>query len=117
MSSMLWTACSRSLVGPDRDLYLVPVRVLEESRVGAGAVGTALARLGDLDATGAHPAFPGGLHRDDAEPRKADQTETGLGLMVGGYEEDRLGDAPADRFVLLEMAPPAKGRKQRVVER
>ncbi len=34
-----------------------------------------------------------------------------------GDEEDRLGDSPADRLVLLEMAPPPKGREHRVVER
>src|SRR5262249_23095853 len=105
------------LVGPDRDLDLVPVRVLEEGRVGAGTVGAPLAGPEPLGPTGTHPAFPGCLASHDPQPGEAEQAEPGLGLVVGSDEEDWFGDAPADRFVLLEVAPPAKGREQRVVER
>jgi len=27
---------------------------------------------------------------------------------MGGDEEDRFGDSPTDRFVLLEVSPPTK---------
>ena len=50
-------------------------------------------------------------------PEKLSSPKPGLRVVVVGDEEDRFGDSPADRPVLLEMAPPAKGREQRVVER
>src|SRR6476469_5366792 len=105
------------LVGPDRDLDLIPVRVLEKSRVGAGAVGAPFAWLGNADAAGVHALFPGRLDGDDAEAGEAEQSEARPGLVVRRDEEDRFGDAPANGFVLLEVTPPAKGREQRVVER
>ena len=94
----------------------VPVGVAQKSRVGTGAVGAALAGLADGGAARGHALLPRGLHGDDAQPGEAEQAEAGFGRMVGGDEEDRFGDAPADRLVLLEVAAPAKRRQQRVVE-
>src|SRR6478609_7221039 len=105
-----------ALVGPDGDLDLVPVGVLDERRVGAGAMRAPLARVADVDATRPHRPLPGRLDGDDPEPGEAEQPETRLGLVVSGDEEDRLGDSPADRFVLLEMAPPTERGEHRVVE-
>src|SRR5947199_1506177 len=117
---MLWTGAGRpaeTSVRPDRDLYLVPVRVLEKCRVGAGAVGATLARLGHHGATAVHATFPGRLDGDDPERGEAEQAEAGLRLVMRSDEEDGFGDTPTDRFVLLEVAPPAKRGKQPVVKR
>src|SRR5690349_8297377 len=103
-----------ALIGPDGDLDLVAVGVLEESRERARAVGAAFARLRDARAAGFHPVFVGRLHRDDAEPGDAEQAVTRVRAMVGGDEEDRFGDAVADRFVLIEVSPPTEWGEHRV---
>jgi hypothetical protein len=36
--------------------------------------------------------------------------------VLGGDEEDGFGDAPADRLILLEMAPPSQRGQHRVIE-
>src|SRR5213080_113312 len=92
-------------VGADGDLDLVPVRVLEKGGVGARSVRALLARIADADAARFDPVLPGRLDRDDAQCREAQQSEAGLRLVLAGDEEDRFGDAPADRLVLLEMPP------------
>src|ERR1700733_5539245 len=107
---------SRS-IGADGDLDLVTVGVLEKCRVGAGAVGATFARLGDAGAAGADAVLVGRLHRDDAEPAHAEQAVSRLRVVVGGDEEHRFRDAPTDRFVLVEMAPPTQRGEHRVVER
>src|SRR3954464_8646426 len=107
----------RASVGPDGDLDLVPVRVLEKGRVGTRAVGAALAGLRDHGAAAVHAACPSRLDGDDPERGEAEQAKARLRLMVEGDEEDGFGDAPTDRFVLLEVAPPAERGKQRVEER
>jgi hypothetical protein len=36
--------------------------------------------------------------------------------MVRGGEEDRFGNSPADRLILLEMPSPAQWSEHRVIE-
>src|SRR5919106_4040719 len=108
-------SCPR-LVTAHRHLDFVPVGVAQERRVGAGAVRAPLTRLADPLAAVGNALLPGGLDRDDAEAGEAEQAEARLRRMVRGDEEDRLGDTPPDRLVLLEVAPPAQRREQRVVE-
>src|SRR3954452_10296654 len=104
------------LIGPDGDLDLVPVRVLEKGGVGPRAVRALVARVADADAARFDPVLPGRLDRDDAQGREAQQPEPGLGVVLAGDEEDRFGDAPADRLILLEMPSPAQRGQHRVVE-
>ena len=75
-----------------------------------------LARVGDAGTARFHPVLPGRLDGDDPERREAQQAEAGLGIVLAGDKEDRFGDAPADRLILLEMPPPAQRGQHRVVE-
>src|SRR6478672_11872108 len=84
----LQSARRRASVGADRDLDLVPVRVLEECRVRARARGAALAGLADADPAGFDAVLPGGLDRDDPEAGEAEQPEARRGRVVLGDEED-----------------------------
>src|SRR5215203_3194801 len=105
-----------ALVGADADLDLVPVRVTEKGGIGARPVRALLAGIGDADAARFHPILPGRLHRDDSQRREAQQAEARRRIVLAGDEEDGLGDAPADRPVLLEMASPPQRGQHRVVE-